>query len=365
MNRDSFLTSALAGDWRALVPAGVVALLVLLLAAWLLRRKGRDKLARRVTAAATLLGLGWSAQGMWDTAVHHYHQDVVVASVLFVIFEAMLTARMLKAHQYRTDFARRPRHVRSVWVIAGVMALVVALGEGWTQAPARLAIPLLVAYGWYVDLTADDDPATRPRTSLRWTPRRLALLVGMIEPGERDAETIDRDRLRNRLTRLAFRKHHGAPMANDLLRRPTRLQRLLTVADDADVTEVRARLARSRVDLMVEPVKPVNPPERETHPVAPPQPNPPERVQPAKPADPQRLPQGVHMRDGIVLRGPELAADAILLMRKSVAQGRPLTIEQLRDQYTPRLGERKGQEFSAAGRRPLNGNAPEGVGITI
>src|SRR6185312_11729927 len=176
-------------------------------------------------------------------------QPVQVAAVLFVVFEAWLVGRMLRARQYRADYPRRGKFVTAVMIGASVMAIVVALGEGWAQAPARLAIPLLVAYGWYTDLTADDDPKLKGRTSLRWTPRRFALLIGMIEPGDRDVQTIDRDRLRDRLTRLAFRQHHGHPMTNDVLRRKVRLAKLKTIADDDDLTEVRTRLARMSVDL--------------------------------------------------------------------------------------------------------------------
>lgn len=247
-----FLRSVPA-DWRWISAAGVALVLALTGLALGLRRLGRGDLSRTVTVAATMLGLAWSAQGMWDTAVHTYNLDAMVASVLFVVFESMMMARMLKAAKYRTDLARRAKHVHAVWLIAVVMALVVALGEGWAQAPARLAIPLLVAYGWWTDLTADDDPEVKLSTSLRWTPRRLGLALGMLEATARDAETIDRDSLRDRMTRLAFRSHHAQAWLNDLLRRPVRLSRLKTLADDADLREVRLRLARMSVDLLTPP----------------------------------------------------------------------------------------------------------------
>lgn len=237
--------------------AGVAGVGVLIALAFLLRYLGRHSLATIVTTAATALGLGWSAQGMWDTAVKHYGQDQVVAWILFVVFESMLLARMLKARQYRTDLARRAKHVRAVWLIAVVMALVVALGEGWIQAPARLAIPLLVAYGWYTDLTADDNPDIKLETSWRWTPRRLGLALGLLEPGAKDAKTIDRDSLRDRMTKLAFRIKYGSDWITDAFRRNVRLSRLKTLADDADLNEVRARLARMSVDLMVPPPVPI------------------------------------------------------------------------------------------------------------
>lgn len=347
MTTDNFL-NALPAWWPEMAAGGVLALV---LAAWLLRRKGRPHLASRVTAAATLLGLGWSAQGMWDTAVHHYKLDVVVAWVLFVVFEAMLAARMLKAHQYRRDFARRGRHVQSVWVIASVMAAVVSFGEGLHQAPARLSIPLLVAYGWYVDLTADDDPKDKPKTSLRWTPRRLALAIGMLEAGESDVETINRDRLRNRMTRLAFKMDVGDKTLNDLLRRDERLRRLLTLADDADVAAVRSRIARSKVDLLTtEPVRAQRP---ETLHV----PDVPRR----------RIPEvgkmGVHTRAGRTLRGAELREDIIQTLVASATPDRPqgMPTAELRELYTPPLGQRTADDAAAAARRQLrervNGSA--------
>lgn len=343
MNPDNLLNGIIDRP-DLFVPAGVAAVAALLLAAWLFRRKARSKLSRRVTAAATLLGLGWSAQGMWDTAVHHYRQDVWVASVLFVVFEAMLAARMLKAHQYRTDFARRARHVASVWVIACVMALVVALGEGPEQAPARLAIPLLVAYGWYVDLTADDKPDEKPRTSFRWTPRRLGLLIGMLEPEKRDAQTIDRDRLRTRMTRLAFRKKHGAIWVSDALRRASRLQRLQSIADEADISNVRARLARSQVDLwtealrvQIEQPKTIEVPSFTIR----------RRTEVGK--------QGVHTRGDKVLRGAELRADVIDRMLASVGDRTPngMTTAALAELYDPPLRSRTAETLAAEARRMI------------
>lgn len=237
------MTLHVPAGWLVAAAAGVVTLLIVLAAG--LRRSGRGTVASRVTVLATVLGLAWSAQGMWDTAVRHYRQDVAVASVLFVVFEAMMCARMLRAHEYRHDRPRRVRHVRAVWVIAVAMALVVALGEGWAQAPARLAIPLLVAYGWWTDLTADDDPAHPWETSWRWPPRRIGLALGLLEPGERDARTGDRDRLRDRMTRLAFRERYGSAWLSSLLRRRYRLARLATVADADDLRAVSGRLDRA------------------------------------------------------------------------------------------------------------------------
>lgn len=335
-------------DWPILALGGAAALALLLTLAALLRRKGRSKLSRRLTIASTVLGMAWSAQGMWDTAVHRYDQTTMVASVLFVVFEVMMAARMLKAHEYRADFARRARHVRAVWVIASIMAFVVAAGEGWEQAPGRLAIPLLVAYGWYTDLTADDDPADKPRTTWRWTLTEALILIGAKERGARDGRAIDRDRLRSRMTRLAFRMEHGSRTLNDLFNRRTRLARLKTFADDDDIAEVRARLSRTRVDLLIAPREPKPQPKLKA-PV------------PKVPAVEERLPQGTHERVGRFLKRDELKQDAIAVHRKSVTSERPngMTASELAALYAPALGIRTAENFAAESRRSLNGNVPE------
>jgi hypothetical protein len=343
MTTDKLLNTTYDPRWLAVGMAGVITLTIL---AFLLRKLARNDLAGLVTGLATLLGLAWSAQGMWDTAVHHYKQDVLVASVLFVVFESMMLARMLKARQYRTDLKRRAKHVRAVWLIAVVMALVVALGEGWAQAPARLAIPLLVAYGWHTDLTAADDPDIKLETSWRWTPRRIGLALGLLEPGARDAVTVDRDNLRDRMTRLAFRIHHAPAWLNDALRRPTRLARLKTIADDTDLTAVRTRLARMSVDLM-DPPKP----ERKSELIVPPA----RRIE--LPSD--RRVQGEHVTpEGATLRRDDLRQDAILRMRASMTPDRPkgMTAQELAALYSPPLGTRTAEQVAADARK-LNGSA--------
>lgn len=344
MNTDTLLNAL--PDWPYLAAAGVAVVVVLTGLAILLRRKGREKLARRLTTLATVLGLCWSAQGMWDTAVHRYDQTVLVASVLFVVFEVMMAARMLKAHEYRNDYGRRGRHVRAVWVIALIMAVVVAAGEGWGQAPGRLAIPLLVAYGWYVDLTADDDPETKPITSWNWTLRNLLLAIGAIRPGKRDAHEIDRDRLRARMTKLAFRIEHGAPTLNDLLNRKIRLAKMKTLATDADLAEVRARLARSNVALTESAPAP-EPPARKTAPKPPPA----TRLPSAK------LPQGTHERVGRTMKREALETDAITVHRKSITPERPqgMTAAELAALYAPALGMRTAEGFAAKSRK-MNGH---------
>lgn len=354
-----------AAAWAGI---GAVAALVVLL---LLARKLRHTRASRwITMLAVGLGLAWSAQGMWDVAVHRYEQAVIVASVLFVVFEAMMVSRMLKAHEYRGDRARRVRHVRAVWVIAVVMALVVALGEGWAQAPARLAIPLLVAYGWWTDLTSDDDPGERTQTSWIYTPHYMGLQWGLLRPGAADIRTIDRDRLVRRITRLAFARKHGAGWADSFLRRDVRLARLALSADDAVLRDAQLRLFRAdRVlasidewDLPYSVAKaedvpaPEPPPEPEKTIPTPPEQHPekPVHVQPDKPADPPTV-------ESATTRAERRAA-ATLLMRKSITPNRPqgMTAAELAAKLDPPLGLRTAEDIAAKVRAEVRGERING-----
>lgn len=362
MNTDSVLSTwaeVRSWDWETIALFGVPALLIGALV-WAATSKRPD---RRVTQLATLIGLSWMAAGMYDAATTVYQVNEILAGVLFLLFESFLIGAMLRANRYRLDLVRRAKHVRFVWTLSIVAGLIVALAEGWEQAPLRFAVPLLVAGNWYIDLTADDDPADRPLTSWRWTPRRIGLALRLLEPGARDAQTIDRDSLRSRMTKLAFAKEYGEGWVSDLLRRDARLRRMLTLADDADVTEVRARLARGRLDLTDEPApapEPIEQPAPEVHPVTPPQPKPKEIVKPGQPAERK---QGVHTRVGRTMRKEELRTDALTVMWLSMTEDRPrgMTAAELSALYTPPLGMRTAESFAAEARRtqPVNGNKPE------
>lgn len=350
MPTDKILTAAAEVPPWALGVVAAVVLALLVLAAWALRKRGKGKAASWISTAATLLGMAWSAQGMWDTAVNEYEQTEQVAWVLFVVFEAFVAGRMLQAYRYRTDLPRRAKFVRAVWIGACIMAAVVALGEGWSQAPGRLAIPLLVAYGWYTDLTADDDPdAEKQATSFRLTPRRIGLALRLLEPRKQDIQTLDRDRLRDSLTKLAFRIQYAPDWLSTVLRREMRLARLKTLAEDADLAEVRARLARMRVSLI------------DDEPAAAPAPAVPSRLAgplPSKAISLDRRVQGVHMRLGRRMRGSELEDDAVRVMRASITADRPngMTAAELAGVFEPPLGIRKAEDFAAKGRREYRAN---------
>jgi hypothetical protein len=338
MTTDSLLTDVLdrfaSIDWPAVLLVAVPAALALVVV-FALTSKKPD---RRVALIATTIGLTWMAQGMWQAATTVYHVPTLFAGVLFLLFETFMLSAMLRANRFRTDHERRARPVRFVWSLAVIGGTVVALAEGWHQAPLRFVVPLLVAWNWHLDLTGDDDPETQQPTSWRWTPRRLLLTLGALEPTKRDAVTIDREQLTARMTMLSFRLSRGDSKVSDLLRRDVRLAKLALSADDAMVAEMRTRLARA--DGVLKPPAPVKPksaleiPRREI-------------------ILPREGTQGVHVRDGQVLRGTDLKADALVLMWSSMSADRPrgMTIAELAAHYDPPLKQRTAETFAAEARR--------------
>lgn len=345
--------------WVAgLLTALAVALLVL--SAMRLRRWGRRSTATKITGLATVLGLGWSGQGMYHVATTQYEMAREVAGVLFFVFETWLVGRMLRAYEYREDRRRRARFVQAVWTGAVVMAVVVAVGEGWSQAPGRLAVPLLVTYGWYTDLIADDDPSEVVDTERRWTARELGLRVGWLKV--RDADVADRTRaesryLVQRMARIEFGLQFGARWVSVVLRRRTRLAKLRLQADGVMLAEVAERIARARGEAPAEPARTPSP-----EPAAP---APAVDVAPAPRREPRSRPSGhpsgtvVRMVHGRPLAGDDLREDFIARVLASMTPERPrgATTTQVRGAYDPPIGQRVADSWAAEARRRAAGRA--------
>lgn len=238
---------ATATDWLtanrdALVVAAGAGLLAVL--AWTVRRAIRGgRPDRWVDALALFLTLAWSAEGMWEVATGDLHLGTAFAVPALLLFESLLVSAMLRAARHQRLHGNPGKHGRAAWVIASAAAAVVSLaGDSPAEVALRIAVPLLAVYQWWLGLTADGTTEELGRTSWRWTPRRLLLWAGAIEPGDRDALTIDRDRLVGRMTRLEYRRRAGGWLTTH---RTARLARLSLDADDDVVAQVRRRVSRS------------------------------------------------------------------------------------------------------------------------
>lgn len=254
-------TDHLGTDW----PAGLLHLALdnpsitgglavgLVLAIALLVSWRRGKVKSWIVAVSWIAAFGFSAEGMWYVAVDKADVPPVVAAGVFFVFELFQVRSMLAARdRYRATAvfdadgaivqAGDPgKHGSAVWILAAVMGGIVALAaHSPADAALRLSIPLGAALLWWNDLT--DNGVRRQRGSWRWTPRRLLLALGAIEPGERDFETVDRERRIAQMTVIAHKLHHGSARLAGW--RAARLRRLTLAADDAMVAEVHRRVER-------------------------------------------------------------------------------------------------------------------------
>lgn len=218
------------------------------------RHKGH--VPRWVSNVASFAVLVLCAEGMWEVAREKLALPTFLAAAVFFVFEAMLVSEALlaRAHYHRTTlrdadgnvtrWGTPGRHGTAVWVIAAVSGGIVSLNSAsLVEFPLRLALPLGAAYMFMNTLMAAGRGESE-RSSWRWTPRRLLLWVGAIEPGERDLDQVHAGHLLNRMTWTAHRVHVVPADSRRRAWYERRLQRQTLKASDETVSEVAARLAR-------------------------------------------------------------------------------------------------------------------------
>ncbi|MFI5931265.1 hypothetical protein [Actinoplanes sp. NPDC051494] len=233
---------------RALTAAAGFLLLLLGIAAVrgirkVVRSPRPDKLMSRALTMITLL---WSGEATWELGTQVLHLPWWVVLPLLLVLEVNLAIAMVRAELHLREHGHPGHYVRTAWIVAVVMGAVGAgISGSLTEALLRLAVPLLAVNTWADGVR----PAPGVRTmsgsvTWRWTPRRFLLALGVIEPGERDVNTVHRERLTQQMTRLHYLTEHGMAVLH--ARRCGRLARLTLAADDAMVADVRARVARTR-----------------------------------------------------------------------------------------------------------------------
>lgn len=224
----------------ALPAAGLLAIALAALLIRSVRRTNPDTIAVRV---AVLLASAFSAQGMYEVATQRLGLPWWIAGGLFVVAEAAMLASGVRAHRMWERTSRLGPHGRFVWAIAVVAGFIVSLNaHSPSEYVLRLAMPLLAAGLWWMGYVTDEAKARAvDAITYRWSLRRIGVVLGIIEPGDRDLATVNADRLIRRMTTHAHGVHHGR-----ILRgwHRARLRRLTLLSDDAAVTEVQQRVAR-------------------------------------------------------------------------------------------------------------------------
>lgn len=231
--------------WQLVVSAAVAVLLVVILlvrtARRIAQRTHKDELFSQITM---IVALGWSADAMWIIARDKAHLPLGVTILLFTVFEASLLLSMSRAKKHLAEYGWPGRPGVTAWGIAGLMSVAaIVASTSIPEAIVRMFIPFMVTKLWWDGLVSGAPRRSSSTVSWRWTPRRLLLAVGAIEPGERDVETVHRERLTQTMTRLEYLRRHGSKKL--VTRRGARLARLSLTADDAIIFEVRQRVSRA------------------------------------------------------------------------------------------------------------------------
>lgn len=231
---------------RPEVLLGGLAVTVLVLV-WIARRVRKvarsDRPDDALANLAMLVGLGWSSEAVWELTGRAGF-PTSLRLLMFFVLESLLLLAMIRAKRAMREYGHPGRSGRTAWIVASAMALVAAaVADSFAEAVLRLLIPLLVTLAWWDGLLGEGPKRRQDASSWRWTPRRLMLWLGAIEPGERDVETVHRERLIQQMTKLEFKRRHGADRFTE--RRAAKLARLSLTADDSVIDEVRERVGRA------------------------------------------------------------------------------------------------------------------------
>ncbi|HEY9418089.1 MAG TPA: hypothetical protein VIQ30_25295, partial [Pseudonocardia sp.] len=233
--------------------AGAVGALVGVLLIWRFLRTGHAH--TRVGFLAVVLATAFAAEGMWEVATGPMGLPPLMAAGLFGMFEVVMVAQGLLA---KFKLTQNPpgdvrRHMNFVWLVAAASGIVASTASSSIpEFLLRLCAPAVGAGIWWMGITADKPAGAVQPTSWIWTPRRIGIHLGLIQPGQQDLMQVDRDRRIDAITVTAHRLHHGSPKLTRF--RKSKLRRLALQADDAMVAEAQRRVARvHRIEKLTSP----------------------------------------------------------------------------------------------------------------
>src|SRR5690554_6520133 len=216
--------------------AGVAVLVVLLRT----RSRGIHVVGRTITIPMVLI---WEAHGMYKLAVATGLTGIA-AGVVAGMMAGILATLASQADLHHRQHGTLGWPGRLVWIVAAPMGLVVALSASTpSEVALRLALPLLAALLWWVRYAPVIHPgeSRRKQGAWRWTPRRIGVALGLLDPTDADLTTVHVERQIRRLTSTAHRLHHGTRLLRGL--RVARLRRLGLDATPEMVAEVHRRVA--------------------------------------------------------------------------------------------------------------------------
>ncbi len=240
-------------DWlkadgqTVIVIAGLALALLLSTLVW--RRVRKSSIAKIGRFVSGPLVLGWEAQGVFQIGHQMLGLPWFAALVGSGLTASVLIALGAQAHEHWLRHRVLGPSGRLMLYVAVPMGLIVALSaHSGVEVGLRIVLPLL-DYLVFRSQYMPDEPAgaERKRGSWIWTPHRIGVALGLVDPTDADITTVHRERQVRLLVKLSRNAHHATRWRGWHKRR---LQRHAELADAEMMAEVVER--RNRAELVME-----------------------------------------------------------------------------------------------------------------
>ncbi|NUR59429.1 MAG: hypothetical protein HOV87_12285 [Catenulispora sp.] len=197
------------------VPTGaaLTILLGLLVIPWI-RRSKLSTIGRSLTMPAVL---AWEAQGLHQLATATGAKGVV-AWIFACVTSGILLTLAAFADEHYAKHGTLGWPGRLVWVVALPMGIAVAFtGHSTAEALLRIILPLLAALVWWIKyapiITLDDatgEGTAKRKGSWRWTPRRIGVELGLVDPTDADLSVVHAERQKRVIVTAGLGTWHGS-----------------------------------------------------------------------------------------------------------------------------------------------------------
>lgn len=221
--------------------AAILALITLILAVRKIRKVTRNTRADDLLANAVMVvGLGWSSEAMWEIARDKLELPLPLTILLFSVFEAALLLSTLRAKRSLRENGWPGRYGRTAWILAVAMGgVAAAAGDSFAEVVLRFTIPLVVTKLWWDGLVGETVKPEGQESSWTISPAKILVRLRLKKPGRESLETVNRQWLIERMTKLEFQLRFGNKRGRDKIR-----MKLARLAIDADPGVLDAVLVR-------------------------------------------------------------------------------------------------------------------------
>jgi VanZ family protein len=190
------------------IAALTIAALTLAIALWRSwsAAKRRSELEDWIGNVVTAMIMVLSAEGMFFLLTDRLRPPLppVLAFAVCSGVEGLMIVLSMLAKKHNAKHQHPGKYGKAVWQIAFIGGSIVAFNSSSIiEFFLRLALPLGVAYLWWLKLTADNTKAPSKYT-WRWSVANLLVRIGATEPGEKTVTEARQEQLRAQMVKLAY-----------------------------------------------------------------------------------------------------------------------------------------------------------------